>query len=175
MAAAQQVQEQQANKSRQPAPAYKVGDKVWLKLTNVKTRRPNRKLDDKAAKYTVTKVVTPHSYRLDVPGDIHNVFHVDLLRPASTDPLPSQVRSDYQPPPILEDREALYLVDAIIKDRKKRLRGRNRYEKQFLVKWTGYQRPTWEPEENIRLTDAYKVYMQSKGGGYCDGLTPYRK
>ena len=95
MAAAQQEQELQTNRHRNPSPAYKVGDKVWLSLKNFQTNRPSRKLDDKAAKFTITEVIGPHSYRLNVPGSVQDVFNVDLLRPASEDPLPSQERDDY--------------------------------------------------------------------------------
>ncbi|KAF4301806.1 hypothetical protein GTA08_BOTSDO10074 [Botryosphaeria dothidea] len=100
MADAQQEQERQANRQRNLSPAYKVGDKVWLHLKNLRTDRLSKKLDDKAAKFTVIEVVGSHSYKLDIPGAVHNVFNVDLLRPAGTDPLPSQVQDDYQPPPV---------------------------------------------------------------------------
>ncbi|KAF4310821.1 hypothetical protein GTA08_BOTSDO13627 [Botryosphaeria dothidea] len=86
-----------------PSPAYKVGDKVWLHLKNLRTDRPSKKLDNKAAKFTVIEVVGSYSYKLDIPGAVHNVFNVDLLRPAGTDPLPSQVQDDYQPPPVQVD------------------------------------------------------------------------
>ena len=160
MTAAQQEQERQANKLRRPSPAYKVGDKVWLKLTNIQTTRPSKKLDDKAAKYTVTEVVGPHSYRLNVPGNVHNVFHVDLLHPVADDPFPSQQRSNYQPPAIVENGESVYLVDKIITKRMHRLPGRRRIEKQYLVKWTGYDQPTWEPEDNVYGTEALNIYRQ---------------
>ena len=123
MASAQQEQETQANRHRNPSPAYKVGDKVWLSLKNIKTDRPNRKLDDRSAKFTVTKVVGPHSYCLDVPTGVHNVFNVDLLRPAGTDPLPSQEQDDYQPPPILIDNEEEWVVEAILGEKIGRGRG----------------------------------------------------
>lgn len=42
IAAAQELQEQSTNKNRDQAPSYKVGDKVWLSLKNVKTDRPSR-------------------------------------------------------------------------------------------------------------------------------------
>ena len=45
MTYAQQEQERQANKSRKPAPTYKVGDWVWLDLRDVRTVRKSKKLD----------------------------------------------------------------------------------------------------------------------------------
>ena len=89
MALAQQAQEEYANKTRGQSVSYKVGDKVWLNLKNVRTDRPSKKLDAKHAKFTITEVISSHAYRLNTPGEIHNVFHSSLLRPAALDPLPS--------------------------------------------------------------------------------------
>ncbi|KAH0345010.1 hypothetical protein KCU83_g8031, partial [Aureobasidium melanogenum] len=47
IAEAQQEQERQANRHRNPSPAYKTGDKVWLNLKNVRTDRPSKKLEDR--------------------------------------------------------------------------------------------------------------------------------
>lgn len=162
IANAQQEQELQANRHRNPSPAYKVGDKVWLNLKNMRTDRPNRKLEDRSAKFTVTEVVGPHSYRLDVPTGVHNVYNVDLLRPAGTDPLPSQERDDYQPPPIRDNGEDWWIVEAILGEKMKRRRGQRRAQKLYQVKWKGYARPTWEPASAIRDTDAFNAYERAK-------------
>jgi hypothetical protein len=60
----------------------KYRDLVMLKETNLKTRRPSKKLDNKLhGLFQVEKVITPDGN----PGDpakvmgIHNVFHVNLL------------------------------------------------------------------------------------------------
>ena len=45
MATAQEIQEEYANRARQVAEQYRVGDKVWLRLNNIKTNRPSKKLD----------------------------------------------------------------------------------------------------------------------------------
>ena len=45
MAAAQDKQESATNRIRDQAPAYKVGDKVWLSLENIAIERPSKKLD----------------------------------------------------------------------------------------------------------------------------------
>jgi len=152
MAAAQQVQEEVTNRHRQQAPQFKVGDKVWLSLRNIRTNRPAKKLDAKQAKYTVLEAVGSHSYRLDTPPGIHNVFHSQLLRLAAIDPLPSQVQDDSQPLPLPLADEDEYEVEEILKEKTVR-RGRQR-KRKFLVKWTGYARPTWEPEAALATTTA---------------------
>ena len=173
MAKAQQDQEVQANRSRNVAPAYKVGDKVYLSLRNVRTDRPSKKLDSRSAKYTVTEVVNPSSYRLDILHGIHNVFNVDLLRPASTDPLPSQVVDDSQPSPVLIDDIDEWVVERILKERLRPLPGRgSRKRLEYRVKWADYSRPTWEPATEFENTMALDDYLKrKKGGGNVKGCT----
>ena len=60
IAAVQERHKDQANKNRQPAPRYLVGDKVWLLLRNIKyDGQPSKKLGWQHAKYTVTKIISP--------------------------------------------------------------------------------------------------------------------
>jgi len=153
MAYAQQVQENQANKTRSPAPTYCVGDKVWLNLKNFK--RPGqttKKFDWKNAKYTVTKVVSPYAVRLNVPGSKFPTFHVDQLRPAASDPLPSQNVDDSQPEPIVVDGENEWEVECIADEHK--IDNKTFY----AVKWTGYAEITWEPREYVEDTIALDVW-----------------
>lgn len=44
MATSQQLMEDHANRSRNPALAFRVGDKVWLSLKNIQTPQPKKKL-----------------------------------------------------------------------------------------------------------------------------------
>jgi hypothetical protein len=153
MAAAQESQERSANRTRDQAPSYKVGDKVWLRLENIKTDRPSKKLDARHAKFTVTEVIGSHSYRLDTPPGIRNVFHPRLLRPANSSPLPGQVVEEGQPPAILHDTDGaeMYEIERILDQ--KRAPGRGNHQK-YLVKWVGYGRPTWEPHSYVEHTVA---------------------
>ena len=91
MASAQSIQETITNRKRVQAPVYQVGDKVWLSLENITTDRPSKKLDQRYTKYTVLDVYSSHTYKLDVPAGIHNIFPTRLLRPAAFNPLPGQV------------------------------------------------------------------------------------
>ena len=159
MVVAQQTQEHYANQHRDTPWSFQEGDKVWLNLKNVATTRPTRKLDWTHAKYTVigTYPSTPHFYKLDVPRGIHNKFHISLLRPAAADALPSQSRDDVQPPTITTGEGDLeYGVEAITCYRTKRVGYGT--QRECLVKWIGYARPTWEPLCNFQDTLALDVF-----------------
>jgi transposase InsO family protein len=161
IAFAQDQQQHQANRARQAAPVYKVGDKVWLNLRNVKSTRPYKKLDWLHARYTVVDVPSSHTVKLDVPSGIHPVFHVELVRPAATDPLPSQVVDDAQPPPVEVEGEVEYQVDEILAARTRRVgRGSRR---EVLVRWTGYAECTWEPLTSVEDCSALDKFEERFG------------
>jgi hypothetical protein len=82
----QATQQEYANRTRSGAPAYTVGDRVWLDARNIRTNRQSKKLDWKnLGPYKVAQMVSSHAYRLELPDSmkIHPVFHVSLLRPAA--------------------------------------------------------------------------------------------
>ena len=89
MLSAQARYKVQTNWTRDAAPQYQMGDKVWLDLHHYSTDHPSKKLDAKNGRFTVTQVVSPHAYQLDTSGGIHNIFHVSLLHPAAANLLPS--------------------------------------------------------------------------------------
>jgi hypothetical protein len=161
MAEAQQEQENQANRHRQEAPQLRVGDKVWLKLgKQFATGRKSKKLDWRSAKYTVIEVIDTHSVRLNTPPGPRNVFHVDRLRLASSDPLPSQFKDDEQPLPIEVDTDGadMWEVEDIVAEVCRR-RGRGT-KWWYEVKWKGYHLPSMEPVENLEHTEAKTRWEQ---------------
>lgn len=162
MAVAQQSQEEITNRFRDPSCKYRIGDKVWLNLKNISTDRPKKKFDWIHGKYTITKVIGSHTYELNTPPGIHNRFHTTLLRPVATDPHPSQMTDDPQPPAITgEDGETEYAVEEILQARTKRIgRGTRR---EVLVKWVGYNKPTWEPLTALLETAAMENFESKYG------------
>ena len=130
-----------------------------MRLRNVRTERPSRTLDSCHAKYV------PYAYRLDVPTGVHNVFHTTLLRPASNNPFPSQRNDDYQPPAEIIEGEPEYQVERILDEQRKRV-GRG-YRHEYLVKWVGHERPTWNPAVYMEDTEALEAWisLQQREGG----------
>ena len=166
MASVQQRMEESSNRRRAPAERFDVGDKVWLNLKNVSTPQLKKKLAWVNAKYTVIEVVHPHVVKLNVPSGIWPQFHVELLRRAADDPLPSQVTRDAQPPPLIPetgDQEAEYEVERIL--RADRRRYGNSWRRMVLVKWRGYEEPNWEPREALEDTEALDLFESTYGTG----------
>ena len=160
LAMAQLDMEKRANSSRNPAPNYRVGDEVWVSLKNM---RGDSKFSDRQLKTNIIEVVGPLSYKVELPNNMHNVFHADLIRPAGTDPLPSQVKQDYQPPPILVENGAEeYEIEHLVKRQQKRgVDG-------FLVKWKGWRRPTWESQDALEDTIALDKFLAFEKGEGTD-------
>jgi hypothetical protein len=159
MAVAQEKQEEAKNQYRDQAVRYKVGDKVWLSLENLRTDRPSKKLDQKYAKYEVLEVKGSHNYRLSTPPGPHNVFHTRLLRPVKLMGLSGQVRKDCQLPGQLWEGDLEYEVERILDEKPARGRGKRL---RYLVKWRGYNKPTWEPEDALEDTVAYEDWCKRK-------------
>ncbi|KAI0993544.1 hypothetical protein K3495_g14640 [Podosphaera aphanis] len=168
MASAQQQMEDQANRSRIPAPIFRVGDKVWLNLKNIQTPQLNKKLAWVSGKYTVTKVISPHVIELDVPSGIHPRFHVQLIRRAGQDPLPSQVVDDAQPPPVYPENlnqdnsgEPEQYVERIL--RAERFRRGRKWVRRVLVKWKDFAEPNWEDRANLENNEALDIFESKYG------------
>ena len=92
-----------------------------MNLKNVQTDKTSKKLDWKNQKFQVSRVRDPYWVELDVPWQTKS-YHVDLIRPAANDSLPSQVVREKQPGAVViqdEDQEEHleYLVEEITSKR----------------------------------------------------------
>jgi len=153
---AQARQQENADCHRVPAPAFQPGDMVWVDGRNWRTERPSRKLENKHhGPYRILRTIGTHAYELDIPATIrkHRTFPVSLLQAAAEDPLPGEV---IPPPlPIIVEGEEGSEIDEILDS--KRMRGGRL---QYLVKWKGFDVPTWEPEENLTEVHAVGAYHE---------------
>lgn len=171
MASAQEQMEDRANHSRGTAPLYRVGDKVWLNLRNIQTPQPKKKLAWVSAKYKITKIISPHVVELDVPSNIFPKFHVELIRKAGDDSLPSQILDDVQPEPlsVQNDNHEItqeQVVEKILRAEKFR-RGRG-WVRRILVKWKGFAEPNWENRSALEEVEALDKFEAKFGKG--DGV-----
>lgn len=137
-----------ADRCRSPPPSFKVGDKVFLDASDLRSTCPSRKLDDKRhGPFTITRVLSPLNYKLALPPHWHlstSVFHVSKLRPFISDP--SGSTSALPPPPTLISDHLEYEVEKILDSHLSHRQGL-----QYLVKWKGYGREdnSWEPVKNL--------------------------
>ena len=93
---------------------FTVGDKVFLSSRNLKLAVASRKLADRyVGPLTIVERIGQVAYRLDLARskleNLHNVFHVSLLRPCRDNGMAAHV-----PPLHVEDDELEWEVDAII-------------------------------------------------------------
>ena len=131
------------DQSRQEAPDFKRGEKVYLLRRNIRTRRPSAKLDHlKLGPFEIDEKLGPVNYRLKLPDSmrrIHATFHVSLLEKA---PQNAEIATNVE---IEEETENEYEVEEILAT--ERISGQPHY----LVKWKGYDTSdnTWEPIGNL--------------------------
>ena len=146
---AQEHQKKYADQNRREL-TFKVGDLVLLNTEDITFTEGTKKLLDKyIGPYKVLEVVSPLSYRLDLPKKLkrlHPVFHVSKLKEYhSTSDFKDRIQQDRPMPVVKIDGEDEWYVEKIINKRTKK----NRIE--YLVKWEGYPEweSTWEPLSNL--------------------------
>jgi transposase InsO family protein len=146
LAHAQQQQAEFANRKRRHL-EFQVGDNVLVNLNlinpDVYKNSPSKKLLPRfGGPYKILERVGTVAYKLEFPESIrsHSVLHVSGLKAYHT----TSVDKVPPPPIIVEDGEE-YEVEEILDSRL------IRRQRQYLVKWKGYDMydSTWEPEENL--------------------------
>jgi hypothetical protein len=130
------------NQKRKMAPQLKKGDKVYLSTKNLRTKRPNKGLDNVwVGPFLISDRNGPVTYTLDLPPDarIHPRFHIKLLKSADPE-TPLQKTFHFEP-----EEENEFEVEKILAHKT------TRKDTEYLVKWLGYpdSENTWEPEDNL--------------------------
>ena len=129
------------------APAYAVGDWVWLSTDNLRLPHASRKLLEWwLGPYSITKLVGTNTieHRLPRSMRIHPVVNISHVKPYH-DHLPGQPVSAPSPSIVTEDHEEEYEVDYIVDTWYK---GKHL---EYLIHWKGWLEMdrTWEPLGNL--------------------------
>ncbi|KAL5544073.1 hypothetical protein UlMin_007857 [Ulmus minor] len=141
--------------------SFTVGDYVYLKLqpyrqTSVAFRGSMKLAARFFGPYQVIEKVGSVAYKLALPpgSQIHNVFHVSLLRKH----LGSVTSTSTQLPPVSDTSLILPQPEAIL-DRRVIRKGKYRPKSEILVKWVGAlaEDATWENE--WRFTKSYHDFI----------------
>jgi transposase InsO family protein len=151
--------EANANRKRQDAPKYKKGDMVMLDMSNMDVGRPVDKLSPKwEGPFRVTKA-SSHAVTIALPANmkIFNTFHVSRVRRRTAPGIPGQeesqgdVRANRGREVVRTDnhQEVQEWRFEEILDFGKADNGRW----QYLVKWEGHKKPTWQPATDLRGCD----------------------
>ena len=109
----------QTNQSRLDAPAYAVGNQVWLSTDNLHLPRASWKLSEQwLGPYSITKLVATNAVELHLPCSmcIHPVVNISHIKPYHERLLGQPVTAP-GPSNVMEDREVEYEVEYIVDSR----------------------------------------------------------
>ena len=155
-----------ADKHRREERVINIGDYVLLQTKNLPIKWHSQKLGPRfIGPFLVTENIGKVAFKLKLPQGykIHNVFHVNLLKPVN----PNLQYENPQPTPIFIDGTPEYHVKEI-------LAHKIRYNKtHYQVLWEGYpiEESTWEPASNLtNCQEVLSLYIQAhpelgSGGG----------
>ena len=164
----------QMNRHRSDAPAYAIGDQVWLSTDNLRLPRASRKLLERwLGPYTITKLVGSNAVELCLPCSmrIHPIVNVSCVKPYR-ERLPGQPVTAPGPSNVTEDRDEEYKVERIVDSRYKGT------HLEYLVHWKGWSDSdqTWEPVSNLgNATDAVRDFHAAHPAAprWLHGITPF--
>ena len=163
-AQAQERQAKYANLKRSDE-EFNEGDFVMLSsdfvYDPINTDRQSRKLADKwLGPFRIMEKYSRVAYKLFIPKNekikIHPVIHIANLKKFVDNPERFLDRENLcVPEPILDSQEEMvFLVEEILSMKEVRKK------REFLIKWMGYELPSWEPEVNLRASKDFVPYLE---------------
>uniref|UniRef100_A0AAQ4QFT7 Chromo domain-containing protein n=1 Tax=Gasterosteus aculeatus aculeatus TaxID=481459 RepID=A0AAQ4QFT7_GASAC len=156
-----EINKKMADRHRVPAPAYRVGQQVWLSAKDLPLATEGRKMNPRyVGPYPIEQIVNPSAVRLTLPAalKVHPTFHVSLLKPVG--------ESEFSPPakappaPLVIEGHPAHRVSRILDVRR---RGRGF---QYLVDWEGYgpEERSWLPRRQIFGSTLFREFYRDNPG-----------
>ena len=124
---------------------FEIDDLVWLRIINICTQRPSKKLNfKKTESFWVTEKIDTRAYQLKLPDmmKIHNVFFIDLLKIYI---IPQDDQNSSKEEPVLMNSEAEWEVSEVINSKVDL-----KCSFLYLVHWEGPWDNTWEFLKSLR-------------------------
>jgi ribonuclease HI len=165
---------------RQKGEELESGKLVWLYVAKVKEGLKKKLAHLWHGPFRVRKKIDEHAVELDLPSgeDVRffpqvHIARLKLVRQPDKRPEveievdPSE-RFDFDTELLPEDSWVRkldpdeYEVEKLLQERYKKKRGSNQNTKQYLVKWVGYDEPTWEEEENLNCPGLVYEFEEAK-------------
>lgn len=162
---AKMIQARNYNSKARPAPAYAVGDLVWLTRRFIPSTRPSPKLDyRRIGPFRISKLIGSNAAQLELGSSflrLHPIFNVSLLTPYINPEVGGRATStapitQSPPVPIHNWQHVAGILDH-------RNRGRNHFE--YLLRWL-HSSPaddTWVPLSDISTAlDLFLLQFHSR-------------
>ena len=147
------------NQRRSLASMFKLGDRVYLDTSDIKTTRLSLKLSyRRLGPFEIECQVGPLAYWLKLPygmRQLYPVFNIVKLSTAPDDPI-SERKLQVLLPPIVINGKPEWEVEEILDSRWHQRRF------QFLIKWKGFSREhnSWEVASDVKVPDLIAEYYR---------------
>ncbi|KAE9183501.1 hypothetical protein PF005_g22067 [Phytophthora fragariae] len=158
---------------------FRPGDRAWLYMERVKPGLTKKLAHRWHGPFRIKRKVDEYAFELDLPDQSGYRFypgvHVSRLNEFGERPrtrlapdVTEETRLDFDEELLPEDSwepdrlAGEYEVEAILDDRVPLLNSTERAVREFLVKWAGYEDPTWEPAANLSCGGLLYDYLREK-------------
>ena len=137
---AQQCYQKSTDAWCSPVPDFKVGDKVFVKAQFFQTTQPLKKLSEKYL--GLHEIISQPGTLLftlcllESMCSVHSVFHVSMLKPATSNTFSESERMQLAPAPVIIDGEPKYEISQIVDSKINRQQA---CKLLYKVIWLGYE------------------------------------
>ncbi|GMF32101.1 unnamed protein product [Phytophthora fragariaefolia] len=165
-----------------PKSLFEPGDRLGLYMARVKPGLTKKLAHRWHGPFRVKRKVKEYAYELELPDRsgyrFYPVVHVSRLKAVKefgdrpkirlTRELTDEARLDFDEELLPEDSwdpdvlAGEYEVEYILDDRRTMETSTRRSVREFLVKWVGYDEPTWEPMTNLSWGGLLYDYLREK-------------